>query len=144
MVCLILAIISCSKNPELTKWTEIGFTPDNRVKVASRTDKNGFYADYEKISESELKAHIESVFKASGFQYVGDAFDGAAWGYGKGEEKYAVKIEQTGNVLHLSVFNEMGGDPLIHGVVFSKYAIGETITGDEAKEMLINEIEQSD
>ncbi len=117
----------------------MGLPTDSLVKVSEDTDEHGYYADYTGVTEQELKSRVEKAFDAAGFQYAGDAFDGLAWGYQSNEEKYAVKIEYTGSTLHLSVFSEKGIDPLIHGVVFSKYSEGEKITGEAAKEMLLKD-----
>jgi hypothetical protein len=53
-----------------------------------------------------------------------------------------MKIDQFGVKLFLAVFNEKGKDPLLHGVVFGKYKIGRTVSGDKAKEILLKELRE--
>ena len=141
---LFVSVISCAQQEIPEKWIDLGLPTDGLVKVSADTDEHGYYADYEGVTEQELKSRVEKAFDVAGFHYAGDAFEGLAWGYQSNEEKYAVKIEYTGSTLHLSVFSEKGIDPLIHGVVFSKYSEGEKITGEAAKEMLLNNQEKNE
>lgn len=141
---LFFSAISCSQQETPDKWIDLGLPTDNLIKVSKDTDEHGYYADYTGVTEQELKSRVEKAFKVAGLQYAGDAFEGLAWGYQSNEEKYAVKIEYTGSTLHLSVFDEKGIDPLIHGVVFSKYSEGEKVTGEAAKEMLLKDLEGSE
>ena len=139
---LFLSAVSCADQEIPQKWLDLGLPTDGLAKVSEDTDEHGYYADYEGMTEQELKSLVENAFDAAGYQYAGDAFDGLAWGYKNDKEQYAVKIEYTGSTLHLSIFNEKGSDPLIHGVIFSKYSVGEKVTGEAANEMLLNDQEE--
>ncbi|MGI9220637.1 MAG: hypothetical protein ACR2QS_06325, partial [Woeseiaceae bacterium] len=141
---LFFAGTSYAQQETPAKWIDLGLPTDSLIGVSEDTDEHGYYADYEGITEQELKSRVEKVFIDAGFQYAGDAFGGLAWGYQNNEEKYAVKIEYTGDTLHLSVFTENGNDPLIHGVIFSKYTESKKISGDAAREILQKDLEGSE
>ena len=141
---LFFAVTSCAQQETPAKWIDLGLPTAGLIKVSEDTDEHGYYADYEGVTEQELKSRVEKAFIDAGFQYAGDAFEGLAWGYQSNEEKYAVKIEYTGDTLHLSVFTEKGIDPLIHGVIFSKYTEGKKITGEAASEVLLKDLEGSE
>jgi hypothetical protein len=77
--------------------------------------------------------------RAVGYQKYGEAFDGNVIGYARGTSQLAVKIDDL-DAQYLAIFNENGKEPLLHGVVFGRYALGEPVTGDQAKEALLNEL----
>ena len=105
------------------KWKSIGIPIQGIVQISKSSDQNGFYADYSKITRKVLWEKVSSSFKKSGFKKVGTAFGGTVIGFALGDDKIAMKIDQTGDILHLSLFNSkgLGSAALLHGVVFGKY-----------------------
>lgn len=143
---IVMLFLSCSSPDSQVqtpkKWIELGITTDGLVEVESNSDENGFYAKYAKTSREVLIKKISENLVAVGYKQVGTAFDGYVLGFAKGEDKLALKVDQFGEDLYLALFNEKGKEPLLHGVVFEKYSVGERVTGDEAKDMLRQELNE--
>lgn len=125
-----LVTVSCSADPIPKKWIEIGIPTDNIVQLGKETNENGFYADYNSISRRELWDSVSKALEAVGYSEVGSAFGGTVLGFVRGDDQLAMKIEQTGNLLHLSIFNSKGGGSaeLLHGAVFGKYKLEKVDT----------------
>ncbi|SHH00633.1 hypothetical protein [Massilia sp. CF038] len=137
----ILSLVACSNNVP-ARWASLPYPKEHLSAVEDTTDEHGIYLEYKGLDREQLLQQIEAGLTASGYVKVGEAFEGAVVGYAKGEDKLAVKVDQSGEQLFLAVFDAEGKEPLLHGVVFGKYQLGETTSGEKAKEQLLNELEK--
>lgn len=140
-IIIILSSTQCIAKEIPEKWKKIGLLTETLVHIDKETDENGFYADYHKLSNKALWEKVELALKQSGYNKTGSILDGLVIGFMKGDDKIAAKIEQTGDILHLSIFNDKGrgGASLLHGLLFKNHTLekifskksGETIILDE-------------
>jgi hypothetical protein len=108
------------------RWADLRLPADGLKEVLARTDAHGYYADYEYAGPdpSGLWAKVATALKAAGYAPACTAFDGNVRGFAKGGDKLAAKIDAFPGVLSLSIFDEQGKEPLLHGVCFGKYTAG--------------------
>jgi hypothetical protein len=113
------------------RWADLRLPTDRLKKVLARTDAHGYYADYEYAGADQggLWEKVATALKAAGYAPACTAFGGNVRGFAKGDDKLAAKIDAFPGVLSLSIFDEQGKEPLLHGVCFGKYQLGprETI-----------------
>ena len=128
-------LAGCSSAPS-ERWTNFAYPKEHLTRIEESTDEHGLYLEYSGITREELYRQVETALIGAGYARVGEVFDGAVLGFAKGEDELAVKVDQVGEKLFLAVFDAQGIDPLLHGVVFGRYQVGETITGTEAAERL--------
>ena len=91
---------------------------------AGAADAHGYYADYAGADADNLWAKVTTALKAAGYADACTAFGGNVRGFAKGDDKLATKIDSLGGPLSLSIFDEQGKEPLLHGVCFGKYTAG--------------------
>lgn len=133
------ALAACSPAAP-TEWRGIPVVKDQLVKVEGDTNDHGLYAVYSGVSRAEVFQRTAAAMAGAGYTKVGEAFEGSVHGYTKGSEQLAVKVDQFGDQLFLAVFDAKGKEPLMHGVMFGKYQLGEKTTGQEAKDQLLKEL----
>ena len=136
------ALVACSAPPAPTQWRGIPVVKDNLVRVEDTTNPHGLYVEYKGISREALLQRTTASLLGAGYAKVSIAFDGNVLGFSKGTDQLAVKVDQFGETLYLAIFDEGGKEPLLHGVVFGKYKVGEVKSGPEATEMLRDELEK--
>ena len=88
------------------------------------TNEHGYYADHSGADAAALWAKVSTALRAAGYAPVCNVLDGRVRGFAKGDDKLTAKIDTFGDVLSLSIFDEQGKDPLLHGVCFGKYKLG--------------------
>ena len=108
------------------RWVELRLPTDGLKEVLARTDAHGYYADYNYFGAdpSSLWEKVAAALKAAGYAPACTAFGGNVRGFAKGDDKLAAKIDAFPGVLALSIFDEHGKEPLLHGVCFGKYQAG--------------------
>jgi hypothetical protein len=134
-----IAVAACSPAAP-SEWRGIPLVKDKLVKVEDTTNDHGLYAVYSGISRAEVFQRVATVMAGAGYTKVGEAFEGSVHGYTKGTEQLAVKVDQFGDQLFLAIFDAKGKEPLMHGVMFGKYQLGEKTTGQEAKDQLLKDL----
>ena len=123
---LLVAVFSCSPTvPE--KWKLLGIPSQGLVKVYSHSDANGFYGDYTGTSAEELSNRIAGRLKELGFTEVCSQFEGIVKGFQKQDQKYIVKVAELGGRVGLSIFDENGEEPILYGICFKGYTLGEPV-----------------
>lgn len=137
-----LAVSGCSGGGLPARWSGLPVPEAGLVAVEDGTDQNGLYLEYRGWTVEQLFESVSHSLEAAGYVRTRSVLEGRVLGFEKNQERLAVKVDQFGSSLYVSIFNEAGKDPLLHGVVFGKYTLGETVTGDRAKEMFIREIEE--
>ena len=120
-------------------WRDIVLPAAGFVRVEKESDENGLYVEYRDVSCEVLLAGVSSALVAAGYTRCGEALEGNVLGFEKGASQVAVRID-GGETLYLAIFNENGVDPLLHGVVFGRYELGQTIEGEDARSMLFKEL----
>jgi len=136
-----LTFVGCSRDVP-ARWGSLPYPKEHLSIVESATNEHGIYIEYQGLTRTQLLQQVEAGLKGVGYVKVGEAFDGTVFGYSKGEDRLAVKVDQFGGKLFLAVFDEQGKEPLLHGVVFGKYQVGEAASGERAKEQLRKELEK--
>ena len=106
------------------RWADLRLPTDGLKEVLARTDAHGYYADYAGADADNLWAKVATALKAAGYADACTAFEGNVRGFAKGDDKLAAKIDSLGGPLSLSIFDEQGKEPLLHGVCFGKYTAG--------------------
>jgi hypothetical protein len=144
LILLSIFLASCSKSEPPKAWIDLGIPLDGLVRVEEGTNENGFYGEYTGTSREDLIDLVSKRLKATGYTEVGKAFNDGVTGFVKDESRLAMKVDGGGNQLFLAVFNEKSKDSLMHGVVFGNYKVTEAISGDEAKQMLLKELEENE
>ena len=123
---LLVSVLSCSPTvPE--KWKRLGIPSQGLVKVYDHSDANGFYGDYTGTSAADLSNRIAGRLTELGFTEVCSQFDGAVKGFQNQDRKYIVKVGDLGGRVGLSVFNENGAEPLLYGICFKGYTLGDPV-----------------
>lgn len=137
---LVLALVvgACSVDVP-ARWRALPYPKGKLSSVEETTDQHGLYLVYHRGDREQLLKEVETALMGAGYKNVGEALDGAVLGFAKGEDRLAVKVDQFGEKLYLAIFDEAGKEPLLHGVVFGKYRLGEAQTGADAKQQLIEE-----
>lgn len=136
---LAAALAACSPAVP-TEWRGIPVVKDQLVKVEGTTNDHGLYAVYSGVSRADMFQRVAAALAGAGYTKVGEAFEGNVHGYAKGAERLAVKVDQFGDQVFLAVFDAKGKEPLVHGVVFGQYQLGEKKTGQEAKDQLLKDL----
>lgn len=136
-----LTLVACSSDVP-SRWSFLQYPKEHLSAVGSSTNEHGIYIEYEGGSRVQLLQQVEAGLKAAGYVKVAEAFEGTVLGYSKGEDKLAIKVDQFGETLFLAVFDAQGMEPLLHGVVFGKYQLGEPTSGVKAKAQLLKELEK--
>ncbi|MBB6563442.1 hypothetical protein HNP48_006162 [Acidovorax soli] len=136
---LAAALAACSPAAP-TEWRGIPVVKDKLVKVETTTNDHGLYVEYSGVSRAEMLQRVATSMASAGYAKVGEAFEGNVHGYVKGAERLAVKVDQFGDQVFLAVFDAQGKEPLVHGVVFGQYQLGEKKTGQEAKDQLLKDL----
>lgn len=134
------AVVAACSPAVPAEWRGIPVVKDQLVKVEGDTNEHGLYAVYSGVSRAEVFQRMAAAMAGAGYTKVGEAFEGSVHGYTKGAEQLAVKVDQFGDQLFLAVFDAKGKEPLVHGVMFGKYQLGEKTTGQEAKDQLLKEL----
>lgn len=125
----LLAAVSCSPSvPE--KWKRLGIPSQGLVKVYDHSDANGFYGDYTGTSAADLSNRIAGRLTELGYTQVCSQFEATVKGFQKQDRKIIVKVGELGGRVGLSVFNENGQEPLLHGICFKGYTLGEPVRGN--------------
>jgi hypothetical protein len=108
------------------RWVDLRLPTDGLKEVLARTDAHGYYADYEYAGAdpSGLWEKVATALKAAGYAPACTAFEGNVRGFAKSGDNLAAKIDAFPGVLSLSIFDEQGKEPLLHGVCFGKYQAG--------------------
>ena len=108
------------------RWADLRLPTDGLKEVLARTDAHGYYADHEYAGADlgGLWEKVATALKAAGYAPACTAFGGNVRGFAKGDDKLAAKIDAFPGVLSVSIFDEQGKDPLLHGVCFGKYTAG--------------------
>ena len=124
-VLLVLTLLfGCAPNvPE--NWQSLGVPSKGIVKVYDHSDSNGFYADYTGYTSEGLLKQIINRLSELGFSEVCSEFEGKVKGFQNKDQKYIVKVDDLGGKIGLSIFNENGAEPLLFGLCFKGYKIGE-------------------
>lgn len=139
IIFLALCLSACSADIPY-RWRSFPYPKEHLSKVEKETDDHGIYIEYSGVSREQLLKQVEANLIAAGYAKVGEEFSRTVLGFSKGEERLAVKVDQFDKKLFLAVFDAQGKEPLLHGVVFGKYKLGEVVTGSEAKDKLLNEL----
>lgn len=105
------------------RWSELRLPAEGLTKVLARTDAHGYYADYAGIDAAALWSKVTAALSAARYQPACSVLDGNVRGFARGAEKLAVKIDSLGGVA-LSIFDEQGSEPLLHGVCFGRHQLG--------------------
>jgi hypothetical protein len=117
---------------------------EGMVRVLPESDEHGLYVDYCGKDRQLLLEDVSRRFVSAGYLQACTAEDGYVLGFSKGTETVAVKVDQVG-VLALSIFDEHGLDPILHGLCFGKYRAGPSHTRDaREKEELIRRLEAAE
>ena len=121
---LLVATASCSPSvPE--NWKRLGIPSEGLVKVYDHSDANGFYADYTGTVAADLSNQVARRLTKLGFAEVCSKFAGAVKGFENRDRKYIVKVDELGGRVGLSVCNENGAEPLLYGICFKGYTLGD-------------------
>jgi hypothetical protein len=91
--------------------------------VSGDTDEHGFYADYSGSDRQALLDDVARRLVAAGYTPSCTAEDGYVLGFSRNGRQLAVKVDSL-PVLVLSVFDEKGKEPLLHGLCFGRYHAG--------------------
>jgi hypothetical protein len=106
------------------RWTSLHLPTDSLKAVLPATNEHGYYADYAGRDEAALWAKVSGAMHTARYIPGCNVLDGRVRGFIRGEDKLAAKIDTFGDVLSLSIFDEQGKDPMLHGVCFGKYKLG--------------------
>lgn len=123
-------------------WTSLKIAEQGLVRIEGETDENGLYVEYRGLSRDALLRRVFQSMEEAGYALVGTALNGAVAGFAKDQDRLALKIDQFGDSLYLAIFNEKGKEPLLHGIVFGQYTARPAASDDEAKGMLLKELER--
>jgi hypothetical protein len=104
-------------------WAEVGVPAAGLLRVLPGSDEHGFYGDYVGRDRDALLALVTSGLTASGFKRSCSAVQGMVLGFSRGQRRLAVKVDVL-DVLVLSIFDERGRDPVLHGLCFGAYREG--------------------
>lgn len=105
------------------RWRSLRLPTEGVVRVDPQSDAHGVYVDYRGKDRQLLLEDVSRRLVAAGYVQSCTAEDGYVVGFSKGPDQVAVKVDQVG-VLALSIFDERGLDPILHGLCFGKYRAG--------------------
>jgi hypothetical protein len=105
------------------RWADLHLPADGLQKVTADTNAHGYYAEYAGTEDAVLWQKLSAAMQAAGYAPACNVLDGRVRGFSKGSEKLVAKIDTIGGTL-LSLFDEKGSDPMLHGVCFGKYHLG--------------------
>ena len=114
-----------SVSPEA--WKGIKLPETGLQEILPSSNENGFYADYSDITREALITNIFNALDASGFEKVCEKLDGELLGFRRDDEQLVMKIDLFDDVHALSLFDENGSDPILHGICFAGYELGPEI-----------------
>jgi hypothetical protein len=138
----VLLLSACGSKDIPENWRYITLPTAGFVRVGDATDENGLYLEYQGVSREELFRQVSAALIAAGYSIHGEAFHGTVVGFERGESRLAMKIDQL-DELYVAIFNEHGKEPLLHGVVFGRYILGPEVTGEKARQMLLEDLGKS-
>ena len=105
---------------------------------------HGFYADYSGNDRAALLAEVSRGLAKAGYSQSCTAVDGLVLGFSNGRRQLALKIDMLPSP-YLSLFDEHGKEPLLHGLCFGRYRGGPWHTLSQAeKEELAKKLEAED
>jgi hypothetical protein len=104
-------------------WSELGVPSTGLARVWPDSDEHGFYADYLGHDRSALLAEVSRGLERAGYTRKCSAVDDLVWGFSNGTRQLALKIDMLGG-LSLSLFDEQGKEPILHGLCFGRYRAG--------------------
>jgi hypothetical protein len=112
--------------------------------VLPESNQHGFYAEYAGRDREALLAEASRGLLKAGYSQSCSAEEGYVLGFSKGSRQLALKIDLLPGPF-LSLFDEKGSEPLLHGLCFGKYRAGPPQElSQEEKEALIKDIEASE
>ena len=125
-------------------WSGLGVPSTGAVRILSESDAHGIYVDYDGVDRDDLLAEVASGLESAGYSQVCTAVDGWVLGFSNGQRRLALKVDLLPEAA-LSLFDEYGMDPILHGLCFGGYSAGpwRTLTQEE-KESFAYEIESAD
>ena len=121
---LLLAAISlsaCASIDMPAKWKGLGISTEGLVSIERDSDNNGLYAEYQGVDQTALFNRVSNTLLTDGYKKSGDAFDGTIVGYVKNGDRLAMKVEQIGSNVRLSIFDGNSRNRILHGIIFGKY-----------------------
>ena len=136
-----VGLASCSFVTTPPVWHGIQFPDRGFYDVEDNSNDHGLYLVYRDREHAELFASIEGALAKAGFTKVGVALEGRVVGYEKGDTRLAMKVDQIAERAYVAVFDRNGKEPLLHMLAFGEATVGETITGESARERLLKEVE---
>jgi hypothetical protein len=104
-------------------WSQLGVPSERLVSVSPDSNEHGFYGDYSGRDRSALLADVSRGLERAGYKRKCAAADGLVWGFSNGARQLALKIDQLPE-LSLSLFDEQGKEPVLHGLCFGRYRAG--------------------
>jgi hypothetical protein len=124
-------------------WSGLGIPTARLVRVLPESNEHGFYADYSGSREL-LLARIVDGLATAGYSRSCTALDGDVIGFSNGRRQLALKIDLLPEP-YLSLFDEQGKEPLLHGLCFGRYREGPWRTLSQAeKEELARSLEEDE
>lgn len=125
-------------------WSDLGLPTTGLQRVLPETDEHGFYADYAGLDRAVLLDQVSRSLAKAGYSQSCAAVDGMVLGFSNGRRELALKIDLLPEP-SLSLFDENGIDPILHGLCFGRYSEGpwRTLTQEE-KEALARQLEAGD
>jgi hypothetical protein len=119
-----LALAGCT--PKLpSPWAGLGLPTQGLKKVQDGTDQHGLYAEYAGTAAGPLLDTATAALRHAGYTDACTAFDGNVRGFSLNGSRLVAKVDMFGDTALLSVFDEDGHEPLLHGVCFGKYHINK-------------------
>jgi hypothetical protein len=106
-------------------WAGLGLPAQGLKKVLDGTDQHGFYAEYAGTAAGALLETAAGALRRAGYTDACTAFDGNVRGFSHGPSRLVAKVDMLGDTAVLSVFDEEGHEPLLHGICFGKYHINK-------------------
>ena len=122
-------------------WSDLGVPRSGLVRVLPESNEHGFYADYAGEDRDALLAEASRGLVKAGYSQSCTAVNGNVLGFFDGRRQLALKVDALPE-LSLSLFDEDGKDPLLHGLCFGRYHSGPTQTlSQDEKEALARDLE---
>jgi hypothetical protein len=127
MLVLLVALGACSR--ELPKrWSELHLPTRGLTEVLKTTDEHGYYADYTLEVAPTLLDTVSAALTRARYAPACTTLDGYVRGFVRGKSRLAVKVDVLRYKVGLSIFDENGNEPIIHGLCFGRYRISEPET----------------
>jgi hypothetical protein len=124
-----------------TDWFDLGVPRAGLVRVLPESNEHGFYADYSGKDRDALLDEVSRALAKAGYSPSCTAVDGLVLGFSNGRRQLALKVDTLPD-LTLSLFDEQGTEPLLHGLCFGRYRAGPRHRlSKEEKEALTRKLE---